>query len=90
MGSEEFREALRWLMETAGRVPTAVMCAESLWWRCHRRMLADAVLAAGGDVRHVMEGGRLDPHRLHPAARVERGLPVYDVEDTEQARLDLQ
>jgi hypothetical protein len=58
--------------------------------RCHRRMLADAVLAAGGEVRHPMEGGRLDPHRLHPVARVERRLPVYDVEATGQARLDLE
>jgi uncharacterized protein (DUF488 family) len=68
------------------------MCAESLWWKCHRRMLADSVLAAGGEVRHIMEGGRLDPHRLHPAARIERDVPVYDrvAEQTGQARLDLE
>jgi uncharacterized protein (DUF488 family) len=90
MESEEFLEARRWLMETAARMPTAVMCAESLWWRCHRRMLADAVLAAGGEVRHIMEGGRLDQHRLHPASRIERGLPIYDVEDPRQARLNLE
>jgi uncharacterized protein (DUF488 family) len=92
MESDEFREARRWLMETAAHVPTAVMCAESLWWKCHRRMLADSVLAAGGEVRHIMEGGRLDPHRLHPAARIERDVPVYDrvAEQTGQARLDLE
>jgi uncharacterized protein (DUF488 family) len=89
MESDEFGEARRWLMETAARSRTVVMCAESLWWKCHRRMIADAVLAAGGDVRHVMEGGRLDPHRLHPVARVERGVPVYDGV-VEQARLDLE
>ncbi|MGH2724521.1 MAG: DUF488 family protein [Actinomycetota bacterium] len=89
METGEFREARRWLIETSADTPTAVMCAESLWWRCHRRMLADALVAAGTPVRHVMEGGRQDDHRLHPAARIEGDLPVYDVEadDSGQRRL---
>lgn len=80
METEEFRQAREWLVRTAAETPTAVMCAESMWWRCHRRMLADALVASGSEVRHLMSGGRTDPHRLHPAARVEGGLPVYDVE----------
>jgi uncharacterized protein (DUF488 family) len=88
MESGEFGEARTWLMERAARSRTVVMCAESLWWKCHRRMIADAVVAVGGDVRHLMEGGRLDTHRLHPSARVERGGPVYDGV-VEQAPLDL-
>ena len=89
METSEFREVRRWLIETSSRTPTAVMCAESLWWRCHRRMLADALVAAGCRVVHVMDGGRRDDHRLHPAARVEGDLPVYDVdaEDSGQVRL---
>jgi uncharacterized protein (DUF488 family) len=89
MESAEFGEARRWLLDTAAGTPTSVMCAESLWWRCHRRLLADALVAAGGRVVHIMEGGRLDEHRLHPAARVEGDLPVYDVdvEDAGQGRL---
>ncbi len=90
METDEFAEVRDWLIETSARVPTAVMCAESLWWRCHRRMLADGLLASGCRVVHIMEGGRRDTHRLHPAARLERGLPVYDLEveeETGQARL---
>jgi uncharacterized protein (DUF488 family) len=90
METAEFREARDWLIGTSAEVPTAVMCAESLWWRCHRRMLADGLLAAGCQVAHIMEGGRRDPHRLHPAARLQDGAPVYDVEADEatgQARL---
>lgn len=78
MESEEFRAARDWLIRRAAETPTAVMCAESLWWKCHRRMLADALVAVGCDVRHIMTGGRADPHRMHPAARIEDGLPVYD------------
>ena len=56
-------------------------CAESLWWRCHRRLLADAaVLTRGVEVRHLMHDGRLAAHRVTAVVRVgEDGLLVYDV-----------
>ena len=59
---------------------TAVMCAESLWWRCHRRLLADfAVAARGVPVRHLLHDGRVEEHRLSPGLRRrEDGLLVYD------------
>ena len=59
---------------------TAVMCAESLWWRCHRRMLADFVTTVRGvPVRHLMHDGRLEEHRLSPGLRLrDDGLLVYD------------
>jgi uncharacterized protein (DUF488 family) len=79
METEDFREARQRLIDGSARLPTTVMCAESLWWRCHRRLLADALLAAGCEVRHIMDGPRLEPHRLSPQARIEDGLPVYDV-----------
>jgi uncharacterized protein (DUF488 family) len=79
MEGDEFRAGRDWLIRTGAETPTAVMCAESLWWKCHRRMLADALVAAGCEVRHIMAGHRIDAHRLHPAARVEAGVPVYDV-----------
>ena len=79
METEAFRAARDRLIETSQGTPTACMCAESLWWRCHRRMLSDSLLAAGCDVRHIMEGGRLDQHRLSPTARLEEdGTIVYD------------
>jgi uncharacterized protein (DUF488 family) len=89
METDEFAAARRWLVQSSIETTTTVMCAESLWWRCHRRMLADALIAAACRVVHIMEGGRLDEHRLHPAARLVGDLPVYDVdvEATGQGRL---
>lgn len=89
METEDFRAARRRLLDLAARRPPAVMCAESLWWRCHRRLLADALVAAGAEVRHIMEGPRLEPHRLSAQARIEEGLPVYDVaeDDSGQRRI---
>ena len=82
METEEFTEARDWLIATSREKRTAFMCAESLWWRCHRRMLADALVAAGCDVRHLMDRG-LDEHRLPPIARIDGTLPIYDVEPAE-------
>lgn len=78
METQEFKDAVTWLIDTSSETPTAVMCAESLWWRCHRRMLADALTARGSSVRHIMSDGRVQPHRLHPAARVVEDRIVYD------------
>jgi len=65
--------------EAAAR-PTAVMCSESLWWRCHRRLVADAaVLVQHLDVLHLLHDGRLVPHQPTPGVRLrEDGLLVYD------------
>jgi uncharacterized protein (DUF488 family) len=59
-------EELRALSET--RV-CAIMCAEAVWWRCHRRIIADYLLVAGETVVHIMGPGRIEPARLTPAAR---------------------
>jgi uncharacterized protein (DUF488 family) len=89
METEDFRAARSRLLDEAAGRPTAVMCAESVWWRCHRRLLADALVAAGAEVRHLMDGPRLEPHRLSAQARIEDGLPVYDVaeDDSGQRRI---
>ncbi|WP_410539494.1 DUF488 family protein [Streptomyces sp. KL2] len=75
-----FREALEGVLGDAARTATAVMCSESVWWRCHRRLIADAaVLTAGADVLHLMHDGRLTPHGPTPGVRLrEDGLLVYD------------
>ena len=67
------------LAEAAGR-RVAVMCSESVWWRCHRRLVADvAVLAHGVDVRHLMPDGSLRPHRPAEGARLtDDGELVWD------------
>ena len=46
------------------------MCAESLWWRCHRRIIADYLIAAGEEVFHILGAGQIEPAHLTPAARV--------------------
>jgi uncharacterized protein (DUF488 family) len=88
MGTEEFEAGLAWLMDTSGGVLTAVMCSETLWWRCHRRMIADALAVRGWEVTHLI-GGKQHSHRLHPAARTEGERLVYDrIEPNPQATLD--
>jgi uncharacterized protein (DUF488 family) len=58
----------------------AVMCSESVWWRCHRRLLADhLVLVRGVDVVHLMHDGRLSSHRPTDGVRAAGGRLVYDV-----------
>ena len=80
MRTAEFGTAVDEVLDQAGTDPTAVMCAESLWWRCHRRLLADFVVAARGvPVRHLLHHGRTEEHRLSPGLRRrEDGLLVYD------------
>jgi uncharacterized protein (DUF488 family) len=77
MDSEAFAEGLRWLLRSGAETPTAFMCAESDWRRCHRRMISDAVIAAGSRVVHLLDDWD-EEHVLHPAARIEDGRPVYD------------
>jgi uncharacterized protein (DUF488 family) len=80
MRSADFREAIDAVLAEAESRQVAVMCSESLWWRCHRRLVADfAAAARGTDVRHLMHDGRTEPHRLSPGLRLRAdGLLVYD------------
>lgn len=79
METDRFQEALRTLMETAARERTAVMCSETLWWRCHRRLISDAaVLLYDADVRHLGADGRLSPHVLTEGVRRVGDLLRYD------------
>ena len=87
MSSETFDRAASWLIGSARERLTAFMCAETLWWRCHRRMLADALVTRGCTVVHLMGAGRSEAHRLHPAARIADGRMIYDVQGPEQERL---
>lgn len=86
METDEFRAALARLLELAAAQPTAIMCAEQLWWRCHRRLIADALLALGFDVMHIESAARASPHKLMPPAHLVRGRLSYAAE---QSDLDL-
>ena len=82
METPVFRAALDRLLAGAGDVPTAAMCSESVWWRCHRRLLSDfAVLVAGVDVSHLGHDGKLSAHAPTEGVRVEGGGLVYDLEE---------
>jgi len=62
--TSEFAAALDEVLAEATRATVAVMCSESVWWRCHRRLIADVVvLTRGQPVTHLMPDGRLAPHR---------------------------
>ena len=86
METEEFRTAVEHLIDISRRTTTAIMCAESLWWRCHRRMLSDGLTARGSDVLHIMERGKLQPHRLSSTARVDGDVVIYDVPEGESGQ----
>ena len=78
--TDEFNDALDDLVEQARRQRTAMMCSESVWWRCHRRIVADVVmLRFSVPVAHLMHDGRLVAHTPSEGARVrDDGLVVWD------------
>jgi uncharacterized protein (DUF488 family) len=78
MTSEEFHRDYERLREIATHRRTAFMCAETLWWRCHRRMLADRLAVDGWDVTHLLDVGKSAPHALWDVARIVDGALVYD------------
>ena len=65
----EFHQGLAELLDLAGDHPCIVMCAEAVWWRCHRRIIADHLIVVGEDVRHIMGPGRIERASLTPAAQ---------------------
>lgn len=77
MATPPFRAALERLVSWAREQPTAVMCAEAVYWQCHRTFIADALTARGLDVRHILDASKARPHRMHELARVEAGEVCY-------------
>lgn len=82
--TEAFHAGLDELRELGRRFSCAIMCAEAVWWRCHRRLIADYLLAEGEQVLHIMGPGKLEPAKLNPAAvRQAEGIIIYpDVRGT--------
>lgn len=77
MATPEFEEGLLQLRELARQGPVALLCAEAVPWRCHRSLIADALLARGVTVQHVTGPGRTRPHRLTPFARIDGRRVTY-------------
>lgn len=84
--SEEFAEGLDALVSCASGLRTAIMCAELLWWRCHRRIISDVLLAQGNEVLHIRDESPAEPHRLTDPARIVRGRLTYAATMTEARR----
>jgi uncharacterized protein (DUF488 family) len=78
MASDAFRAALDRVLDAGRDTPTAVMCAEAVPWRCHRQLSADAAVARGWRVLHVLDERRADEHALRAEARVlDDGTVIY-------------
>ena len=88
MLTPEFEQHLEALVELARRARVALMCAEALPWRCHRSLIADALLVRGIDVEHIMGRESSQPHRLNPMARVEGRRLTYPPPEGSNGGLD--
>ncbi len=75
--SNAFADGLAELEGLADRRRTAVMCSEAVWWRCHRRIIADYLLLRGREVFHLMGGGRIEPATRTPGGEPRNGKLVY-------------
>jgi len=77
MDSDEFKKGIADLLTLAQQKPTAIMCAEALWWRCHRGLIADYLKVNGADVIHIIDATHADPHPYTSAARIIQGELSY-------------
>ncbi len=79
METEEFRNTAERLVDLANEGgPAVIMCAEAVWWRCHRGLIADYLKAQGVEVTHVIDFGKNESHPFTSAARVVDGRLSYD------------
>jgi uncharacterized protein (DUF488 family) len=70
---EDFRSGLTRLRELGHAKPCAIMCAEAVWWRCHRRIITDYLIAAGEAVFHILGRNHIEPARITSAAQLQAG-----------------
>ena len=75
--SDEFEEGLGELLQASADRRTAVMCSEAVWWRCHRRIIADYLMLRGRDVFHLMDAEKVVPATTTPAATEREGKLIY-------------
>jgi uncharacterized protein (DUF488 family) len=77
METEEFRAGIERLLELGGAERTAIMCAEAVWWRCHRSLISDYLKVRDIEVHHIMAPGKSEPHPFTTAARIVQGELSY-------------
>jgi len=77
METPEFKQGVEELLELSGKTRTAVMCAEAVWWRCHRSLIADWLKAEGHTVIHILDVKKTEEHPFTSAARIIDGKLSY-------------
>jgi uncharacterized protein (DUF488 family) len=78
METDQFQKGIERLLDVAAEAdPTAIMCAEAVWWRCHRSLIADYLKARGLEVLHVLGANKVEPHPYTSAARIVDGRLSY-------------
>jgi uncharacterized protein (DUF488 family) len=78
METEEFRKGIERLVDLANEVgETAIMCAEAVWWRCHRSLISDYLKARGMEVMHILDANKTELHPFTSAARIINGALSY-------------
>ncbi len=77
METDEFQDGIKVLLEVAERSRTTVMCAEAVWWRCHRSLIADYLKAQGHTVIHIMDEKKTEEHPFTAAASIVEGKLSY-------------
>ena len=77
MQTAEFKKAIKELLEVASSSRTAIMCAEALWWRCHRSLISDYLKANGDEVTHILDLNKTEKHPFTPVARIVDGELSY-------------
>src|SRR5262249_3059578 len=78
METEQFRKGIERLLDVAAEAgPTVIMCAEAVWWRCHRSLISDYLKARGLEVLHILGANKVEPHPYTSASRVVNGELSY-------------
>jgi len=78
METEQFQQGIQRVLDVAAEAePTAIMCAEAVWWRCHRALISDFLKARGIEVVHILDANKTDPHPFTSAAHLVDGALSY-------------
>ena len=89
MGTDEFRAAVKEFLSTAAKSCTSVMCAEKFYWKCHRRLLSDYLVAQGVEVVHIAGPGKLSIHKLTPYTMTTEDGIIYPLPETNDTQKEL-
>ena len=82
METEDFQKGIARLVDLAKKSgPTAIMCAEAVWWRCHRSLISDYLKARGVEVLHILDHNKAEPHPFTSAAKIVSGELSYSAGD---------